>query len=109
MTSLVCLRPRSTSPVIRSCASSVVTRPRLTASLTASSMRSRVSISSPIGSTRPLEMASRSSAALVADAAAASARACVALRAFGDLVAALRLAAPFFAAVERFVWLALRV
>ena len=64
-TSLVCSRPRRTKRSTRFCASLAVIWPRSTASVTASSMRSRVSIIRSSGRTRLRVSASRSSAAVL--------------------------------------------
>ena len=96
--------------MISSWASSAVTRPRLTASCTVSSIRERVSITRPSGSISRFEIASRSSATVLAETPAASARASAALpRRCRNGRRAVRLAAPFLAAAERFADADLRV
>src|SRR5215212_9385726 len=69
-TSLVCLRPRWSSPLASACASSAVMRPRSTASSSASSMRSRVSMTRSSGRIRFLRSDSRNSATVFASAPA---------------------------------------
>src|SRR6185436_17929354 len=105
ITSLVCLRPRSSRAVASACASAVVIRPRSTASPRASSMRSRVSMTISSGPIRFLRSASRNSATVLASTPA--------LRAGREAVRAVVLAAlrafcwrpracpPFLAAAVR--------
>src|SRR5215211_717134 len=69
-TSVVCLRPRWSSPLASAWASSAVMRPRSTASSSASSMRSRVSITRSSGRIRFLRSDSRNSATVFASAPA---------------------------------------
>ena len=105
-TSLVCLRPRSTISVTRRWASSVVTRPRFTASAIASSIRSRRASPGRAGrsgawrsprAARPRSWPRSRCSARLASSAAPFFAAVERLRA-----AFLRVAAPFLAAAERF-------
>src|SRR4051794_33236759 len=79
-TSLVCLRPSSSKPAATFWASSVVIRPRETASASTSSIRSRVSITRWRGWMRFLRNISRSSAALLAETSLAGCDALSAVR-----------------------------